>query len=173
MVPQAHVSHTMPRRLRIKVPAKKGQKSYFSHMSERLVECSGVDDVQVNPVTGSVLVMFSCDIETLAKYARKNGLFSLRLGKSPNKSLFQDLVATFQSYDRVMKDMTGGELDIPSLVFLSLLISGIWQVARGNVGMPAWYTAFYYALSVVATSRVDEFDEGELLTDEIDDMPAE
>ena len=33
--------------------------------------------------------------------------------------------------------------------------------------IPAWYTAFYYALGVFSHSRaVDEFDEGEDLLDE-------
>ncbi len=50
---------------------------------------------------------------------------------------------------------------IPSLIFLSLLISGIWQIARGNFAMPAWYTAFYYALGVFARAQVeDEWEEG-------------
>jgi hypothetical protein len=129
----------------------------------------------VNPVTGSVLVTFSCDIETLAKYARTNELFSLYQSRSPNKSLFQDMAAMFHSYDEAMKKMTGGELDIPSLVFLSLLVSGIWQVARGNVAMPAWYTAFYYALSVFASSKTEmgDFDEGESLIGVIDDAAGE
>ncbi len=61
---------------------------------------------------------------------------------------------TFRAYDKDLKKISGGELDIPSLVFLSLLISGIWQIARGNLGMPAWYTAFLLcARRIYALSR--------------------
>jgi hypothetical protein len=173
MVPQAHVSHTLPRRLRIKVPSKKGHAAYFSSVAERLSKCTGVEDVQVNPTTGSLLVTFDCDIKNLVGYARKNGLFFVQRTEAPNKTLFQDVASLFRSYNRTLKHVTGGELDIPSLVFVTLLISGIWQVARGNVVMPAWYTAFYYALSVFASSKVDEFDEGENLVDEIDEAASE
>jgi len=69
--------------------------------------------------------------------------------------------------------MTGGEVDIPSLVFVSLLFSGIWQIARGNLAMPAWYTAFYYALGVFTRAQVDEWDEGEDLVADIDDADGD
>ena len=72
-------------------------------------------------------------------------------------------------YNQDLKKLTGGEVDIPSLIFLSLLISGIWQIARGNFAMPAWYTAFYYALGVFARAQVeDEWEEGEVLVADFD-----
>lgn len=166
MVPDAQVFHGMPRRLRIKIPSKKGCKSYFSDLSDGLSRCPGVECVQVNPVTGSVMVMYDGDIKALADYARTNGLFSLQRATPVKRTLFQEVAATFQSYNRNLKQMTGGEVDIPGLVFLSLLVSGIWQIARGNLVMPAWYTAFYYALGVFTTTKVDEFDAGEDLTGE-------
>jgi len=35
--------------------------------------------------------------------------------------------------------------------------------------MPAWYTAFYYAIGVFGSAKVDEFDAGEDLTGEFED----
>ena len=61
-------------------------------------------------------------------------------------------------------------MDIPTLVFLSLLISGIWQIARGSVAMPAWYTAFYYALGIFTRAQVDDLDEGGELLEEFGDV---
>jgi hypothetical protein len=134
-----------------------------------MAECQGVDEVRVNPSTGTIVVRYDCTMEALVEHARSNGLFSLAQATPPPRTLFQDVAATFQSYNRTLKGITGGEVDIPSLVFLSLLASGIWQVARGNLVMPAWYTAFYYALGVFTSARVDEFDPGEALTGEVED----
>jgi hypothetical protein len=83
------------------------------------------------------------------------------------------VAASFRAYNENLKKLTGGEIDIPSLVFVSLLISGIWQIARGNLAMPAWYTAFYYALGVFTSAKVDEFDEGENLLADFDDVQAD
>jgi len=74
--------------------------------------------------------MGDSDIKALADYARTNGLFSLARAIPSKRTLFQDVAGTFQSYNRSPKHMTGGELDIPGLVFVSLLVSGIWQIAR-------------------------------------------
>jgi len=163
MVPEAHVSHCLPRRLRVKILSKKGDVSYFSGLSERLMKCSGVKDVRVNPSTGSVLIAHDCDGEELRKYVKEKKLFRLKAPKPGPRTLLQHVSSTFQTYNTTLKGMTGGEFDIPSLVFVSLLISGIWQLARGNLAMPAWYTAFYYALGVFTSAKahVDEYDQGE------------
>ena len=161
MTPKAHVSHRMPHRLRIKIPSKKKDVSYFATLMERLSGCPGVKEIRVNPDTGSALIFYEGERKAIAEFANKNDLFVLGRSGRPQKPLFDNVSDTFKVYNRQLKTATGGELDIPSLVFLSLLISGIWEIARGNFVMPAWYTAFYYAAGVFTRARVDEWDEGE------------
>ncbi len=173
MIPDAHVSHGMARRLRIKIPSKRGDVSYFSTLQERLSGCPGVGEIRVNPQTGSALISYECEKKTLAEFAREKDLFLLRRSTARRKTLFGNVADTFRAYNQDIKKLTGGEVDIPSLVFVSLLISGIWQIARGNLAMPAWYTAFYYALGVFTRAQVDEWDEGEDLVSELDDADGD
>ncbi len=173
MIPEAHVSHGMARRLRVKIPSKKGDVSYFSTLRERLSICPGIEEIRVNSKTGSALILCACETETIAEFARKNDLFLLRQSAAPRKTLFGNVADTFQGYNQDLKKLTGGEVDIPSLIFVSLVISGIWQIARGNLAMPAWYTAFYYALGVFTRAQVDEWDEGEGLVTDIDDADGD
>ena len=168
MIPDAHVSHGMARRLRIKIPSKKGDVSYFSTLRERLASCPGIEEIRVNPQTASALISYECDRKALVEFARENDLFLLKRSTRRQKSLFGNVSDTFQSYNQDLRKLTGGEVDIPSLIFLSLLISGIWQIGRGNVAMPAWYTAFYYALGVLTRAQVDEWDGGEDLVVDLD-----
>ncbi len=161
MIPDAHVSHRMARRLRIKIPSKKGDVSYFSDLRERLSACPGVGEIRVNPQTGSALISYECDKKALVEFARENDLFLLKRSTPRRKTLFGNVAGTFQAYNQDLKKLSGGEVDIPSLIFMSLVISGIWQIARGNLAMPAWYTAFYYALGVFTRAQVDDWDEGE------------
>lgn len=160
MVPEAYVSHRAPRRLRIKIPSKKGNSSFFSTLLDRLAKCPGVEEVKVNPQIGSVLILYTGDTKAVTEFAKKSDLFHLKPARPPRKTFFVNVADTFRAYDKDLKKISGGELDIPSLVFVSLLISGVWQIARGNLGMPAWYTAFYYALGVFTRIQVDEPDEG-------------
>jgi Heavy metal associated domain 2 len=161
MIPDAHVSHRTAHRLRIKIPSKRGDVSYFSTLQESLSGCPGVGEIRVNSRTGSALISHECERKTLAEFAREKDLFRLKRSVRPRKSLFGNVADTFQAYNQDLKKVTGGEVDIPSLIFLSLIVSGIWQIARGNLAMPAWYTAFYYALGVFTRAQVDEWDEGE------------
>jgi len=173
MTPDAHVSSGIARRLRIKIPSKKGDASYFSTLRERLSACPGVGEIRVNPKTGSALISYECETKSLAEFGRENDLFLLRRYAPGRKSLFGNVADTFQGYNHDLKKLTGNEIDIPSLIFLSLVVSGIWQIARGNFVMPAWYTAFYYALGVFTRAQVDEWDEGENLVAELDDADGD
>ncbi|MGO9567981.1 MAG: HMA2 domain-containing protein [Desulfomonilaceae bacterium] len=173
MIPDAHVSHGMARRLRIKIPSKRGEVSYFSTLRERLSGCPGVGEIRVNPQTGSALISYECQRKTIVEFAREHNLFLLKRSAPRRKSLFGNVADTFQGYNQSLKHLTGGEVDIPSLIFVSLVTSGIWQIARGNLAMPAWYTAFYYALGVFTRAQIDEWDEGEDLGAELDDADGD
>ncbi len=173
MIPEAYVSHRAPRRLRIKIPSKKGNSSFFSTLLDRLAKCPDIEDIRVNAQIGSALILYTGDTKVVAEFAENNELFHLNPGSRPRKTFFVNVADTFRAYDKELKQISGGEVDIPSLVFLSLLISGVWQIARGNLGMPAWYTAFYYALGVFTRSQVDEPDEGGELVEEFGEVDGE
>ncbi len=173
MIPEAYMSHRAPGRLRIKIPSKKGNHSFFSTLLDRLAKCPGIEEVKVSPEIGSALILYTGDTKAVTEFAKKNDLFHLKLVRRPRKTFFENVADTFRGYDKNLKQITGGELDISTLVFLSLLISGIWQIARGNLGMPAWYTAFYYALGVFTHTQVDEPDEGGELVEDFGDLDGD
>src|SRR5271166_3483473 len=76
-LPAAHISHLTARRLRIKVPEKRRNTTFFDIVADRLASWDSVDDVETNPLTASVLVYFS-DPERLALEAvAKNDLFDI------------------------------------------------------------------------------------------------
>ena len=55
MTPEAYVSHQSLHRVRIKVPAKRGDETYFAHLRDSFEGCEGVETIDVNPITGSIL----------------------------------------------------------------------------------------------------------------------
>lgn len=160
--------HQAPGRLRIKVPSKRCDSEYFSRLEECFSGQAGVECIAVNPATGSALFTGEPDARPIAHYGMKCGLFKLRKPKRPSHTLFDSVAATFKSGNDQLRKFTEGHIDIPSLVFLTLLGSGLYQVFRGNVSAPAWYTAFYYALGIFTKTKVDEFDEGEDLLEDFE-----
>lgn len=165
MMPEARVVHSTIRRLRVRIPSKKGNGSYFSQIRERMAECPGVEGVEVNPLTGSTLILHHTKAATIADYAARNDLFRFKPWKTAGKSLFESVEEILEIANRRLRRVTGGELDMPSLFFAALVISGIYQIARGNMGAPAWYTAFWYAFGIFSRDFLRKMDEPRSIED--------
>jgi hypothetical protein len=164
----AEVVHRTDGRLRVKFPAKKGDVAFFASVAEQCAQCPGVEKVQVNPITASVLFVHSTTPHRINRFAAQKGLFRLGPWRAIHKTLFTDVADIFRKWNRSLVQTSGGGLDIPSLIFLSLIASGMYQLARGNLVMPAWYTAFYYALGIFSRGY-EEPDEGANVLDGIEE----
>jgi len=168
-LPTANVVHRTSGRLRVKVPEKKGDERFFASMAERMAKCPGVQKVEANPITGSVLFLHAATPRQIDRFATSHDLFRFSLLRAVRKTLFGDVANLFGDWNRRLKVSTGGGMDIPSLIFLSLVASGIYQVLRGNLVMPAWYTAFYYALGIFTRGYVEEPDAGQDILQDIEE----
>lgn len=156
MVPFAQVSHRTVGRMRIRIPSRKGDAEYFSHLQDNLTKRFGFRTLTVNHWTGSVLIVNpSIDPNAVADHAAENGLFDLHLLQPPQKGLAHDLFSPVAELNGGVRRFTGGELDLGGLVFIGLLIYGMVEIARGNLSRPPWYTALWYAFGLFTKSIVD------------------
>ncbi len=157
MLPDAYVCHRTPERMRVKILSKKGDDSYFSALSPSLSELSGVTRVETNFVTGTVLFVSetSLDQEAIAEYAEMNKLFKLGAAPSQRGALPGRVVKSFNLLDEKVRGLTRDEIDAPGMAFLGLLGVGLYQLSIGNFAAPAWYTAFWYATSILLKSHAE------------------
>jgi len=157
MLPEAFITHFSSGRVRVKVPSRKGDQAYFLSLKEKFSAFPGVQRTEVNALTGSILILHSLNLESLdlkqmAAYTEFNGLF--RLGgdplseRGPTLNIRGRFKEMFQNLNEKMTGMTQGEIDLPTLAFLSLLGIGIYQISIGNFAAPAWYVAFWYAMNI-------------------------
>ncbi|MEP9410857.1 MAG: hypothetical protein HRF42_05535 [Candidatus Brocadia sp.] len=147
MIPDAYVSHQSFRRSRIKVPSKRGDERYFTHINNRFKGFKGVETIDVNPVTGSILFIHTVDFKSIKEYAEENNLFTMKNNSSV--PLFNRSIKTrFNNFDNRIKTLSGKEIDIPGIAFLTLLGLGISDIGRGNARAMPWHAAFWYALNV-------------------------
>lgn len=151
-LPEARITHTISGRLRIKIPSKKGNNSYFESLEQKLSGCNGVQGVKTNAVTAGVLLLHDADIKGISKFAEENRLFMVKSLGSERTLLVDRIRNSFEDLNRRTKNLTGGELDVASAVFVSLVSLSIYQIARGNFFAPAWYTSLWYAVNMVFRS---------------------
>ncbi|MGD1076217.1 MAG: HMA2 domain-containing protein [Thermodesulfovibrionales bacterium] len=152
MIPEAFVRHQTTGRLRITIPSRKRDQEYLTGLKERFSGFEGIETVELNPITGSVLIIHKVSGEKIAEYALANSLFSLKGLHSSPVTLQQRVTGTFKSVDAELKTFTGGEIDIGGLAFLVLMGAGIYQLSVGNLTALPWYGAFWYALNIFLKS---------------------
>lgn len=158
MLPKAHISHQTSGRLRIRIPSQKGNAAYFASLKERFSSFPGIQKIEVNPLTGSVLILHQIDLKQIdfkmiSDYTEQSGLFRFEQLNHSAGSVSQRVVETFQDVDRKVEKFTGGEVDLPTLSFVGLLGIGLWGMARGKTAAPAWHVAFWYALNIFLNSQ--------------------
>jgi hypothetical protein len=156
-LPAALVGHRTAERIRLRIPSRKGEPEYFSAVREALVKSLPSVDLDVNPATGSVLMKGAgMDEAAIASIGEKHALFSLEARPSGNDSLSKRIAAPFRDLSRSVDQFSGGQLDLPGMAFLALIGVGVYQIARGNITAPPWYSAFWYALGLFTKHIVDK-----------------
>jgi hypothetical protein len=156
MLPQAIVSHQTAERLRIKIPSRKGDGAFFAHVKQSLERELKYRLLQVNALTGSVLIVDPVlDLEDVTNCASRERLFTLEHRLAPAQPLGRMVFAPVVELNRKISGFTDGAVDFPGLIFLVLCGFGIYEILRGNFKPPPWYTAFWYAFGIFTKSMVD------------------
>jgi hypothetical protein len=152
-LPEAYVHHRTAGRLRVRVPSRKGDAEYFSAVGDRFADCEGVERIEVNPATGSVLLIHHTDGESLAEYARAHELFDTKEEEHSPTDFHRQLGERLSGLNNGLKGLTGSGTDLWDLTFIGLLGAGAFQIISGNMTAIPWYSAFWYALGVYSKSK--------------------
>jgi hypothetical protein len=148
MPPAAHVVHLLRGRLRLRVPERRGDAAYFAAVLEQLAQVAGVEQVQANPVTGSVLVLHDeLAYADLSARLDETGLFTLTQAPEPHAPGLAPVTSGFALVDRLLTEHSGGSADLRTLLFIVLLTLAIGQMLRGQVMAPA-ISLLWYALDL-------------------------
>lgn len=146
-LPAARISHFTARRLRIKVPEKRRDRAFFDTVAERLAMWDSIEAVETNPLTASVLIHFSDPNRLFLEAAAKNDLFDIdfdaALGGSPEPTITEAAVQSFETADNALRRWTANQIDMRGVLFVLLLAGGALQLLRRRLDAPAptllWY----------------------------------
>jgi hypothetical protein len=155
-LPEAHIQHHTDRRVRLRIPSKRGNAAFFSDAKTKLAQLQPFDTIEVNPLTGSILLCHEAiDIDRLMDFAEEKEVFSINQVSRTAAPLAEKIAEPIADINRFIDRLSGGELDLPGVIFLSLLGFGLYEILRGNFKAPPWYTAFWYAFGVFSKSILD------------------
>jgi hypothetical protein len=154
--PPARLCHSSAGRLRLRVDAHKRDDRFFAEAKRQIETWPGVRRVEVNPLTGSVLILFEESAAApgeIERRARESGLFAVESSAAERKRMppAEAAVERVRRLDERLREWTGGAGDLRSVVFLSLIAAGAFQLMRGKVAAPA-VTLFWYAAEAAGLS---------------------
>lgn len=162
MAPNASIVHTIPGRMRIRIPSARADQKFLDKACAALKALPHVVEVSSNPLTGSVLILYPPALQSEFEGALTTGNgsplpFELRPADAPparrrrshkpRKSELSALLTNlFQDLDYAIKDSTDNLLDLKTLLPLTLAALGITYVRQGK-GTPVWLTLMIFAFS--------------------------
>jgi hypothetical protein len=154
---RGRIAHLSPGRLRIRIPDKRRDETWFRSVAERLSGWEHVERVEVNPLTASVLVHFRDRDGVFAELERRNDLFAIEdaaeLAEEHNPAAVTERARRlWAGADKALRRVTAGATDIRNATFLMLVASALYQLKRGQV-MPPALTSLWYAGDMLSLWR--------------------
>jgi hypothetical protein len=160
MIPEASIKHRLAGRLRFQIESRKGDAAFFDTVENRLSETLAYRRVTCSALTGSLVIEDDALDETAVYDAVMNhGLFSISSAELTPKPFVKRIVDPVRDANRSIHVLSGGVVDLPGIIFLLLLASGLWELAIGNFKRPPWYTAFWYAFGLFSKTLFDELNK--------------
>jgi hypothetical protein len=156
-LPVAQRVHLLRRRVRIRLERGRRPGVDYDRIATTLEQRLPEVRVRCSPVTDSIVLSGPpAAIDQIGPVAEQAGLFRLQ---APAPSLAPPLaVQMTQPVGKLsgyLERATRGKVNLPGMVFLSALLLGLYELARGNFRTPPWYTAFWYAFGVYSKSLMD------------------
>jgi hypothetical protein len=171
------VVHTMPGRIRVKISRLKDNPALGREIQERLSGVQGIQEVMVNPVTASVLVLYDAtEMDSFDSLISLAGTFAPlfpELNMSELQAWFDSsgddcngqpsmaarLSTFFGAVNHEVGKSTGG-LDLKLLLPLTLFFFGIrGLLVAEKVTFPAWYDLLWFGFGtffMLNPRRVEE-----------------
>ncbi len=139
------IAHQTSGRVRIDLPAKRGDTAYFSTLSQQIAGLGEVLAVRTNPITGSLIIEYDGPFDALLHRFDDMAIDILAQPASArNGAAAATRWAAEQDSALPFRLVSGRNVHPMVLVGLAFGALGLVQVVRGQVLVPA-LSAFWYA----------------------------
>ena len=159
----AYVQHSLPGRLRLRVPAAKGEEDELREISSAIAKTEGIDQVEYNPITGSILIQYSRErygnlqalesrLSASAAPIALNSSHPSRDGRSQpryqrGRSIAARRVdAVFKQLDHEIRVASNNEIDLKFILPFGVAVLGMLAL-RYSSATPLWLTLLIFAFN--------------------------
>ncbi len=145
------VKHKLRGRIRFTIPSLKGNNGGFQGLKAQLDKIDHIYNVQVNPITASLLVEHGEEIEATLIV----GIIIKLLGleeyvKNPPKALVtSEFNNAKESLSLAVNEKTKGVLDLKSILFLLFISMGVRKIRENPKLGPNGYTFLWWGFSML------------------------
>jgi hypothetical protein len=176
MALDAYVHHHLPGRLRIRVPAAKGQEELLRELSSAIAQAPGISEVAYNQVTGSILIQYSPQehrnldsldaglsasaIRVVVKKAppTEHPSHDRRRRRGRRSLAAMKVDSFFKQLDNEIRDMTDDELDLKFILPVVVAALGIFSLRHSST-TPLWLTLLIFAFHSFLGLHAPSIDE--------------
>ena len=138
MAPCAYVVHQIRCRLRLRIKDKRNDYPYFEAVRRELDLIPGVEEVRVNPATGTILLLHAeQSVGRLQHRLRQLDLFEIIDGPEPATPVLAPLTQGIAMIDQTLLDSSGGRVDLRAVAYIGLMAVTVHQIRRGQLLGPA------------------------------------
>jgi hypothetical protein len=172
-----YLVHALPGRIRLKMEALKGNHSLAKEVQERLALIKEAQQVQINPTTGSILVLFtphssnSADFQmqianalgiSLTNVSGKKGKLGIPGNGCIPRSPANLMNKVFGTLNSAVFSSTGGVGDLRILLPAGLFVLGLRSLfMTDKVSFPLWYDFLWFAFGSYFMLNRNSHSEGE------------
>ncbi len=161
MIPKARIAHSVPGRVRFRVPAMRRKSDYFAQVEQVLGQCPDVESYRVEARTGSILVNYQpdADVSEITAYAEQANLFQLSKRTESEVTVLGRAMGQVAQWDDRLRDISHGHANLRILFIVILLGFGVTQILRGRsrsiASIMLWY-AFDLARAELDSHREEK-----------------
>ncbi len=165
---KAYIAHKSQGRLRLRIPEYRNKTDYFATWQESIEQWPQTQLVETNPLTASLLIHHDGDDDSLLEQTKQLGFELLTKQSAATDVKALDSTLTNQQDTNItagtplwkpitdqlvltnkkLSQLTGGSIDLPSLLFVALLLQGLIQFIKKPAPIMPWETALWFALNV-------------------------
>lgn len=159
------VAHQVPGRIRLKIPSAKGNEDLLTQIKETFTAIPGIEGIDVNPMTGSVVLRYDTDQHHEFHGAMENHYNDH--GHHPPSNEIDQLAAKIQSeaeflaehshtarvvvdffkqVDRQIKVVSHNTIDLKIVLAIAIVGVTVFEIGA-NAATPVWVTLVIFGLN--------------------------
>ena len=138
MKPRAYIVHQLRSRVRLRITDRRNDGAYFEAVRRELDLLPGIDEIRINPVTGTILLVHpEQPVQQVLDRVQRLELFEFTDEAEPHESVLAPVTNAMAMIDKALFDTSEGRVDLRAVAYIGMMGFTLLQLRRGQILGPA------------------------------------